>query len=57
MKKTIKDYLGLTSICCVFAACMITDKAGDPCIWNFVLLGAAVVTGLLSRMKGGKCNG
>lgn len=57
MKKKMKDALGVICVGCILAACMITNEKGDPCYVNAILIGIAVVTGILSRMKGGKCNG
>ena len=57
MKKKIKDALGLICVGCIFAACMVTNEDGDPCSLNYILLGAALVSGILSRKKGGTCNG
>ena len=51
MKKKMKDALGVICVGCILAACMVTNEAGDPCYVNAILLGIAVVTGLLSRMK------
>lgn len=45
MKKTIKKTLYIACIAAIFAACVITNEAGDPCMWNYVLLAFAGLTG------------
>jgi len=57
MKKKTQDTFGVICVGCIFAACMVTNENGDPCYVNYILLGIALVTGLLSRYKGGRCNG
>lgn len=45
MKKTIKKTLYIACVAAIFAACVITNEAGDPCMWNYVLLAFAGLTG------------
>lgn len=49
MKKRISNIMGIVCVTAVFAACIITDKDGDPCKWNYILLAIAGVTGWASR--------
>lgn len=46
-----KDAFGVVCVACILAACIVTNEKGDPCIWNFILLGIGGVFGLLSRSK------
>lgn len=50
MKRKIKWALGLVCVGCIFAACIVTDEAGDPCLVNYVLLGAAFAAGTASKL-------
>lgn len=52
MKKKLKDTFGFACVASIIMACAFTDEAGDPCSWNYVLLGLAVVFGLLSTIPG-----
>lgn len=53
MKKQLKKALGLTCVAAIFAACIITDEAGDPCLWNYALLALAGLTGWAAKRMGG----
>ena len=48
MKKKLSTILGRIAIASIFGACIITNKAGDPCIWNYVLLAVSFCSGCLS---------
>lgn len=55
MKKKIINALYLACIAAIFAACVITNEAGDPCMWNYALLAIAVLTGgAAKKMEGAK---
>ena len=49
MKKRISDILGIVCVVAVLAACIITDKEGDPCLWNYGLLAIAGISGWASK--------
>ena len=49
MKKRISNIFGIVCVTAVFAACIITDKDGDPCKWNYILLAIAGITGVASK--------
>lgn len=49
MKKKISNILGIVCVVAVFAACIITNKDGDPCMWNYILLSIAGITGWASK--------
>lgn len=53
MKKQLKKALGLTCVAAIFAACCITNEAGDPCLWNYALLALAGLAGWAARRMGG----
>ena len=57
MKKRIINALYLACIAAIFAACVITNEAGDPCMWNYALLAFAGMTGGTARSMEGKSNG
>ena len=46
MKKKIYNALGILCVGAIFAACCITDRSGDPCIWNYILLAVATACGI-----------
>lgn len=55
MKKRIIYALYLACIAAIFAACVITNEAGDPCMWNYALLSIAGLTGgAAKRMESAK---
>lgn len=55
MKKKIINALYLACIAAIFAACVITNEAGDPCMWNYALLAIAGLTGgAAKKMEGAK---
>jgi hypothetical protein len=49
MKKRISNILGTICIVAVFAACLITNKQGDPCKWNYICLAIAGISGYASK--------
>lgn len=49
MKKKISNIMGIVCVVAIFAACIITDKDGDPCKWNYILLAIAGITGVASK--------
>lgn len=49
MKKNLSNILGIICVAAVFAACIITNKDGDPCKWNYILLAISVISGLASK--------
>lgn len=49
MKKKISNIMGIVCVTAIFAACIITDKDGDPCMWNYILLAIAGITGVASK--------
>lgn len=49
MKKKMSKILGSICVVAVFAACIITNKDGDPCMWNYILLAIAGITGGASK--------
>lgn len=57
MKKTIKKTLYIACVAAIFAACVITNEAGDPCLWNYVLLAFAGLTGGAAKRMEGRING
>ena len=57
MKKIIKKSLYRACIAAIFAACIITNEAGDPCMWNYALLAFAVLTGGAAKMMEDRING
>ena len=57
MKNKLSTALGVICIAAIFAACCITDKNGDPCAINYVLLAIAAICGIGSKIAEGKRNG
>lgn len=57
MKKRIINALYLACIAAIFAACIITNEAGDPCMLNYVLLAFAGLTGGAAKRMEGRING
>ena len=57
MKKKIVKSLYLACIAAIFAACIITNEAGDPCMWNYVLLAFAGLTGGAAKKMEDRING
>lgn len=52
MRKRIQKALGLACVSAIFAACMITNEAGDPFWLNYALLAVAALAGLgLKKME------
>ena len=49
MKKRISNILGIVCVTAVFAACIITDNDGDPCLWNYICLAIAGIMGWTSK--------
>ncbi len=49
MKKKISNILGIICVAAVFAACIITDKDGDPCKWNYIILAMSGISGWASK--------
>ena len=49
MKKKISNILGFVCVAAIFAACIITNKDGDPCKWNYILLAISGISGLASK--------
>ena len=47
--KTKRDILGLVCVLSIFAACIITNEEGDPCLVNYILFGVALISGILSK--------
>lgn len=55
MKKKLANILGTVCVVAVFAACIITNKDGDPCEWNYVCLAFAGISGWVSyKMEGAR---
>ena len=52
MKKRLQKTLELTCVAAIFAACIITNEAGDPCLWNYALLALAGLTGWAAKRMG-----
>lgn len=50
MKKKIPTILGTLCIAAVLATCCISDKNGDPCTANYVLLAIATALGIGSKL-------
>ena len=50
MKKKLPTILGTLCITAILAACCITDKNGDPCAVNYVLLALATALGIGSKL-------
>ena len=46
MKKKLYNALGILCVGAIFAACCITDRSGDPCIWNYILLALSALCGI-----------
>ena len=46
MKKKMSNALGIICVGAIFAACCITDRNGDPCMWNYILLAFAALCGI-----------
>lgn len=57
MKKKIIKALYLACIAAIFAACVITNEAGDPCKWNYALLAIAGLTGGAAKRMEDRING
>ena len=51
MKKKTTDALGVICVGCILASCAVTNEKGDPFIVNYVLLGIAAITGLISKLS------
>ena len=49
MKNKVSTILGALCIALILTACCITDKNGDPCGVNYLLLGLAAVLGIGSK--------
>ena len=49
MKKRISNIMGMVCVTAIFAACIITDKDGDPCMWNYIFLAIAGLCGWSSK--------
>lgn len=49
MKKKIGNILGIVCVVAVIAACIVTDKEGNPCLWNYGLLALAGISGWASK--------
>lgn len=49
MKQKLSTILGVLCIAAILVACCITDKNGDPCAVNYVLLALAVLLGIGSK--------
>lgn len=49
MKKKLSNLFGTICIVAVFAACIITNKDGDPCKWNYICLAVAGISGWASK--------
>ena len=49
MKRKLSTALGVLCIAAILAACCITDRNGDPCAVNYVLLALAVLLGIGSK--------
>ena len=55
MKKKIGNILGIVCVVAVFGACIITNKDGDPCLWNYICLAVAGISGWASyKMEGAR---
>ena len=50
MKKKLPTILGGLCITAILAACCISDKNGDPCAANYVLLALATALGIGSKL-------
>ena len=50
MKKKVPTILGALCIAAILAACCISDKNGDPCAANYVLLAIATALGIGSKL-------
>ena len=49
MKRKLSTILGALCIAAILAACCITDRNGDPCAVNYVLLALAALLGIGSK--------
>ena len=49
MKRKLSTILGVLCIAAILAACCITDRNGDPCAVNYVLLALAALLGIGSK--------
>ena len=49
MKKRISNIMGIVCVTAIFAACIITNQEGDPCLWNYILLAIAGISGVASK--------
>lgn len=50
MKRKLSATLGVLCIAAILAACCISDKNGDPCATNYVLLAIATALGIGSKL-------
>ena len=50
MKKKLPTILGTLCIAAILAACCITDKNGDPCTANYILITLAVILGIGAKL-------
>lgn len=50
MKRKLSATLGTLCIAAILAACCISDKNGDPCAANYVLLALAAALGIGSKL-------
>lgn len=57
IRKRIINALYRASIAAIFAACVITNEAGDPCSLNYALLAFAGLTGGVAKRMEGRSNG
>lgn len=57
MNNKLSRILGVICVAAIFAACCITDKNGDPCAVNYVLLAIAAICGVGAKMTEDKHNG
>ena len=52
-RKRISDILGVLCVAAVLTACILTDEAGEPCLWNYFLFAFAGLTGWASKKMEG----
>lgn len=49
MRKIISNILGTICVVAVIVACIITNKEGDPCKWNYICLVISGISGYASK--------
>jgi len=57
MKKKLKKTLEIACVAAVLVACILTDEAGEPCMWNYALFAFSGLAGWASKRMEEQRNG